>query len=190
MNNRDKYKKAFSVLHASETTDWEALMQQKSKKNYGKTTLKLLLLAAVISLMTVTVSADSVRQLFGWGGNMEITQYDDGGAEVRVYTENLTEPVEIRDGRMYFIVNGENIDITDQVSQTKAFTYQYVDNQGITHDWVVGLNSENIENYGYAEYLKTDTWQGGYSARVNINTDGTTDARGLESWKTETDCPW
>lgn len=189
MNNRDKYKKAFSVLHASETTDWEALMQQKSKKNYGKTTLKLLLLAAVISLMTVTVSADSVRQLFGWGGNMRIDQYEDG-AEVRVYTENLTEPVEIRDCRMYFIVNGENIDITDQVSQTKAFTYQYVDNQGITHDWVVGLNSENIENYGYAEYLKTDTWQGGYSARVNINSDGTTDARWLESWKTENDCPW
>ena len=189
MNNRDKYKKAFSVLHASETTDWEKIMEQNTRRKHKKTVVKLLLLAAVISLMTVTASADSVRQLFGWGGNMRIDQYEDG-AEVRVYTENLTEPVEIRDGRMYFIVNGENIDITDQVSQTKAFTYQYVDNQGITHDWVVGLNSENIENYGYAEYLKTDTWQGGYSARVNINSDGTTDARWLESWKTENDCPW
>ena len=190
MNNRDKYKKAFSVLHASETTDWEALMEQKAKKKHGKTVMKLVLLAAVVCLMTVTASADSVRQLFGWGGNMRIDQYEDG-AEVRVYTENLTEPVEIRDGRMYFIVNGENIDITDQVSQTKAFTYQYVDNQGITHDWVVGLNSENIENYGYAEYLRSgDVWQGGYSARVNSNADGTTDARWLESWKTENDCPW
>ena len=164
-------------------------MEQKTKKKSGKTAVRLILAAAVICLMTVTVSADSVRQLFGWGGNMEITQYDDG-AEVRIHTEKLTEPVEIRDGRMYFVVNGENLDITDQVSQTKAFTYQYVDNQGITHDWVVGLNSENIENYGYAEYLKTDTWQGGYSARVNINSDGTTDARWLESWKTENDCPW
>ena len=190
MNNRDKYKKAFSVLHASETTDWEAIMGHNTQRKHKKTVVKLLLLAAVISLMTVTASADSVRQLFGWGGNMEITQYDDGGAEVRIHTEKLTEPVEIRDGRMYFIVNGENIDITDQVSQTKAFTYQYVDNQGITHDWVVGLNSENIENYGYAEYLKTDTWQGGYSARVNINTDGTTQAQWLEIWKAENDCPW
>ena len=190
MNNREKYKKAFSVLHASETTDWEAIMEQNNQKKPRKNAVMLLLLAAVISLLTITVSADSVRQLFGWGGNMEITQYDDGGAEVRIHTEKLTEPVEIRDGRMYFVVNGENLDITDQVSQTKAFTYQYVDNQGITHDWVVGLNSENIENYGYAEYLKTDTWQGGYSARVNINSDGTTDARWLESWKTENDCPW
>ena len=189
MNNRDKYKKAFSVLHASETTDWEAIMGHNTQRKHKKTVVKLLLLAAVISLMTITVSADSVRQLFGWGGNMEITDHGNG-VEIRVNTDELTEPVEIRDGRMYFIVNGENLDITDQVSQTKAFTYQYVDNQGITHDWVVGLNSENIENYGYAEYLKTDVRQGGYSARVNINADGTTEAQWLEIWKAENDCPW
>lgn len=189
MNNRDKYKKAFSVLHASEQRDWEAIMEQNNQKKHRKTAVKLVLLAAVISLMTVTVSADSVRQIFGWGGNMEVTQYDDG-AEVRIFTDKLTEPVEIRDGRMYFVVNGENIDITDQVSQTKAFTYQFEDEQGVTHDWVVGLNSEELENYGYAEYLKTDTWQGGYSARVNINADGTTEAQWLEIWKDENDCPW
>ena len=28
MNNRDKYKKAFSVLNASTRTDWEAIMEQ------------------------------------------------------------------------------------------------------------------------------------------------------------------
>lgn len=176
MNNRDKYKKAFSVLHASTRTDWEAIMEQNTQKKHRKNAVKLLLLAAVISLMTITVSADSVRQLFGWGGNMAITQYDDG-AEVRIFTDKLTEPVEIRDGRMYFIVNGEDMDITDQVSQTKAFTYSYEDAQGVTHIWVLGLNGEELEHYGYAEYLKTDTWQGGYSARVNINADGTTDAR-------------
>lgn len=189
MNNRDKYQKAFSVLHASAKTDWEAIMEQKAKKNYGKTAVKLILIAAVICLMTVTVSADSVRQLFGWGGNMEINDYGNG-MEIQVHTDNLTEPVEIRDGRMYFMVNGENIDITDQVSQTEAFTYQYVDEQGVTHDWVVGLNGDDLQNYGYAEYLKTDVWQGGYSARVNINADGTTDAQWLEIWKAENDCPW
>ena len=189
MNNRDKYKKAFSVLKASTQTDWEAIMEQKAKKKHGKTVMKLVLLAAVVCLMTVTASADSVRQLFGWGGNMRIDQYEDG-AEVRIFTDKLTEPVEIRDGRMYFIVNGEDMDITDQVSQTKAFTYSYEDAQGVTHIWVLGLNSEELEHYGYAEYLKTDTWQGGYSARVNINADGTTEAQWLETWKAENNCPW
>ena len=189
MNNRDKYKKAFSVLHASDFTNWEAIMEQKAKKKHGKTAMKLVLLAAVVCLMTVTASADSVRQLFGWGGNMRIDQYEDG-AEVRIFTEKLTEPVEIRDGRMYFIVNGEDMDITDQVSQTKAFTYSYEDAQGVTHIWVLGLNGEELEHYGYAEYLKTDTWQGGYSARVNSNADGTTEAQWLGIWKAENDCPW
>lgn len=189
MNNRDKYKKAFSVLHASDSTDWEAIMEHNTKKKHGKTAVKLLILAAVVSLMTVTASADSVRQLFGWGGNMEITDHGNG-VEIRVNTDELTEPVEIRDGRMYFIVNGENLDITDQVSQTKSFTYSYEDAQGVIHIWVLGLNSEELENYGYAEYLKTDTWQGGYSARVNINADGTTEAQWLEIWKTENNFPW
>lgn len=189
MNNRDKYKKAFSVLHASKTTDWEAIMEYNTQRKHKKTVVKLLLLAAAISLMTVTVSADSVRQLFGWGGNMEITDHGNG-VEIVVNTDELTEPVEIRNGRMYFIVNGENLDITDQVSQTKAFTYSYEDAQGVTHIWVLGLNSEELEHYGYAEYLKTDTWQGGYSARVNSNADGTTEAQWLEIWKAENDCPW
>lgn len=190
MNNRDKYKMAFSVLHASTQTDWEALMEQGTKKKYGKTTVRLILIAAAICLMTVTVSADSVRQLFGWGGNMEIAQYDDS-AEVLVHTDEMTEPVEIRDGRMYFIVNGENVDITDQVSKTKAFTYQYVDEQGVTHDLLVGLIGEELEDYAYAEYLRSGTvWQGGYSARVNINPDGTTEAQWLEIWKEENNCPW
>ena len=164
-------------------------MGHNTQRKHKKTVVKLLLLAAVISLMNVTASADSVRQLFGWGGNMRVDQYEDG-AEVRVYTDNMTEPVEIRDGRMYFIVNGEDMDITDQVSQTKAFTYSYEDAQAVTHIWVLGLNGEELEHYGYAEYLKTDTWQGGYSARVNSNADGTTDAQWLESWKAENNCPW
>ena len=42
----------------------------------------------------------------------------------------------------------------------------------------------------YAEYLKSDTWQAGYSARVDINPDGTTDAVWLERWKQENNCPW
>ena len=107
-----------------------------------------------------------------------------------MHTDNLTEPVQIRDGRMWFVVNGENRDITDEVSQMEAFTYTFMAEQGITHYWVLGLNGEELENYGYAEYLKSDTWQGGYDARVNSNPDGTTDAVWLERWKQENNCPW
>ena len=187
MTNREKYKQAFSVLHASGGEDWDALARERRPK--GKVTARLVLLAAVIGLLTVTASADSLRQIFGWGGNLEVRQTDDG-SEVWVHTDNLTEPVELRDGRLYFIVNGENLDITDRVSKTEGFTYEYEDAQKVTHCWVVGLNGDTLDSYGYGEYLKTDTWICGYSARVDIHADGKTDAQWLETWKAENNCPW
>ena len=85
MNNRDKYRRAFSVLHASETTDWEEIMEQNMQRKHKKTVVKLLLLAAVISLMTITVSADSVRQLFGCGGNRsKLRRYEMGEVSGRL----------------------------------------------------------------------------------------------------------
>ena len=68
--------------------------------------------------------------------------------------------MELREGRLYFVVNGENLDITDRVSRTESFTYEYEDEQQVTHYWVVGLNGDTPDSYGYAEYLKTDTWIG------------------------------
>lgn len=187
MTNREKYKQAFSVLHTSGGEDWDALARKRKPK--GKTAARLVLLAAVICLLTVTASADSLRQIFGWGGNLEVRQTD-AGSEVCVHTDNLRSPVELREGRLFFVVNGENLDITDRVSQTESFTYEYADEQQVTHYWVVGLNRDTLDSYGYAEYLKTDTWIGGYSARVNSHEDGKTDARWLETWKAENNCPW
>lgn len=189
INNREKYKRAFSVLHASQETDWEAIMKTSREHNMKKAGTKLILAAALVCLLALTASAAGVRLMQGWGGNMEVLSREEG-SEVLVHTDNLTEPVEIREGRMWFVVNGEKLDITDDISQTEAFTYTFMDEQGITHYWVLGLNGEELENYGYAEYLKTDTWQAGYSARVNINPDGTTDAVWLERWKEENNCPW
>ena len=187
MTNREKYKQAFSVLHASGGEDWDALAGKRKPK--GKTAARLVLLAAVVCLLTVTASADSLRQIFGWGGNLEVRQTD-AGPEVWVHTDNLRSPVELREGRLYFVVNGENLDITDRVSRTESFTYEYADEQQVTHYWVVGLNGDTPDSYGYAEYLKTDTWIGGYSARVNIHEGGKTDAQWLETWKGENNCPW
>lgn len=68
---------------------------------------------------------------------MEVTTgIDENGEsynEVRLHTENLTPPVVQRGGRMIFIVNNESIDITGELSPTKAFRYDYTDTDGNTH---------------------------------------------------------
>ena len=136
-----------------------------------------------------------ISRIFGWGNNFEITQkIDENGENISepiLHTDRLKDPVIITDSRMIFIVNNENIDITDQVSEKDAFHYEYVDEEGNIHIWLVGLNSSDKTNFGYAEYIKTTDgeWAGGYSARVNIEEDGSTSAQWLEIAKSELDIP-
>ena len=175
MNNGELYKQAFGALHAPDTVSLTALG------------------------LAVTAYARGgliLGHVFGWGNNMEVTTgIDENGEsynEVRLHTENLTPPVVQRGGRMIFIVNNESIDITGELSPTKAFRYDYTDTDGNTHVWLVGLVSDDTANYGYAEYIKRSdgTWLGGCSVGVSLDADGRSSALWLESAKQELNIRW
>ena len=147
---------------------------EKTRHRSRKRLLTLALAAAL--LLALGVAAYSTGLVFsGWGGNMEIhTEQTEGGIEntVYVHTENMTQPVSFKDGRMIFVVNGERIDITERVSETVPFIYQYTDEEaGVIHYWIIGKNGPELEHYGFAEYLQpTDgEWTGGYVARTDNN---------------------
>ncbi len=134
-----------------------------------------LALAAALMLSLGIAAYSSGKAFFGWGGNMEIrAEKTKEGIETNVYvhTDNLTEPVNFENGRMFFIVNDEHIDITDQVSETQPYIYQFTDEEGVLHYWIIGKNGPELEHYGYAEYLhpSEDEWTAGYVARTNGNT--------------------
>ena len=199
MTNKENYKQAFSVLHASDNISLEVHMNRKKVFKPARKLVSVCVCAALLCALIVTAYAyggEFISRIYGWGSNFEIKQeIDENGEAVSIsilYTESLNDPVEISDGRMIFIVNNENIDITDQISETDAFRYEYVDEEGNIHFWLVGLNSDNIENFGYAEYIKdpSGTWAGGYSARVNTEADGSTSAQWLEKAKSEQTIPW
>ena len=148
--------------------------QYKPRHTARKRILTLALAAAL--MLSLGIAAYSAGQtILGWGGNMEIrAEETEGGVQTNVYvhTDDLTEPVCFENGRMYFIVNGEHIDITDQVSETRPYLYQFTDAEGVLHDWIIGKNGPELENYGYAEYLSPSEsdWTAGYVARTNGNT--------------------
>ncbi len=138
-----------------------------------KRVITLALAAALVIAFGITAySAGSV--LFGWGGNVEIrSEQTNSGIEntIYVHTENMTEPVSFEDGRMFFVVNDEHIDITDQVSETEPYLYDYADEEGVIHYWIIGKNGPELEHYGFAEYLQPPEglWTAGYVARTNNN---------------------
>ncbi|MBD9220170.1 MAG: hypothetical protein EGQ35_07665 [Clostridiales bacterium] len=199
MTNKEKYKRAFSALHASENISLEVDKDMKNKRVFNKKIMAVCTCCLAMFGVGATVYAHNyqiINKIFGWGNNLEITQEVDENGETSsisiLHTDNLTEPVKIDDGKIYFVVNDEKIDITDKISETTAFEYEYTDDEGNTHIWLVGLNSDNIEDYGYAEYIKNidGDWTGGYSARVNIESDGKTNAEWLENAKSEKTIPW
>ena len=133
-----------------------------------------LALAAVLLLSLGIAAYSAGKVFFGWGGNMELrSERTEGGIEntVTVHTENMTQPVSVEDGRLFFIVNGEHVDITDQVSETQPYLYHYTDEEGIVHYWIIGKNGPEPEHYGFAEYLQPPEgdWTAGYVARTNNN---------------------
>lgn len=199
MTNKEKYKRAFSALHASENISLEVDKDMKNKRVFNKKIMAVCTCCLAMFGVGATVYAHNyqiINKIFGWGNNLEIIQEVDENGETSsisiLHTDNLTEPVKIDDGKIYFVVNDEKIDITDKISETTAFEYEYTDDEGNTHIWLVGLNSDNIEDYGYAEYIKNidGDWTGGYSARVNIESDGKTNAEWLENAKSEKTIPW
>lgn len=72
---------------------------------------------------------------------------------------------EVRDGRLYFVANGENIDITDLCSMETAFIYAVEDNDGRIHYLCVGGTPEywGSEEYIWDPSIEEDylAWNGG-----------------------------
>ena len=166
-----------SAMRIKELAERKIEQTETLYKPLHTTRKHILTLALAAALMlSLGIAAYSAGQvIFGWGGNMEIhAEKTEGGIQTNVYvhTDNLTEPVSFENGRMIFIVHDEHIDITDRVSETQPYIYQFSDEEGVLHYWIIGKNGPELEHYGYAEYLHPfeSDWTAGYVARTNGNT--------------------
>lgn len=196
MSDFNDYKKYMDQLHAPTslyTEVWNMTIEKETQKTRRYRRPLFTLLAAILVLLALTLTAYAVGPShYGWGGNLEVRRTEDGSAsESYLHTDSLTEPVRFEGERMIFIVNDEALDITDRVSETEAFTYQYVDEEGITHYWIVGKNGPEPTHYGYGEFLwsEAEGWLGGYSARTDLDPDSKGPAW-LENGKAEFKIPW
>ena len=73
--------------------------------------------------------------------------------EVWMYQEEQFDFCEVRDGRLYFIANNENIDITDLCSAEKAFVYVVADKDGREAYLAVGGTPQCHGQYTYYPHV-------------------------------------
>lgn len=178
--SKDLYKKTFKQVEMSERKASQmqagllASLKKKQmedeamemKKHFKKTRRVLYPVAILVLALSCSVMAygpekvtQHVMKLFS-GGTAEIGSYTKTNEKGEVIEEGSYAQVEftgdeqqvykVKDGQVYFIADGQNIDITKQCSEDTYYKYEKTDEDGLKHIIVVG---GSIEYLGWAEYI-------------------------------------
>lgn len=131
-----------------------------------------------------------LSRIVAFNGTIFTKTVDEEGnttSEAELNLDEATAPAEYIDGRLYLTVNGENLDITEEVSDTTAYNYVYADANSITHYIIIGGKPES---FGYAEFLQDadKEWIGG--SFVGGEVGGTINPDWLQNAKKELNIPW
>ena len=134
MSEMQKYNHAMDAIHAPESLVSEVMNMTVSReqgvaRHFGRRIV--ILAAALVLMLALGMTAYAAGTCInGWGGNFEVRHIKTKSGERTesvLHTDSLTEPVRFENDRMIFIVNGEEIDITDKISETEPFHYAYTD---------------------------------------------------------------
>ncbi len=172
-------------------------MEARTMNNSKKIRRPALALVAVfvIAAMSLTAFAyggaiaERVYTLMT-GGTVEHGVTEDGVSYASGSTapDEVTAPVELRDdGRLYFVANGEDIDITDQCSYETPYIYECTGPDGLRHAFIVGGDLDAI---GWAEFMWNEDGMPEAGSAAFGTPGGTEDAPWLDEGKDELNLPW
>lgn len=152
--------KAKRIMESLSHIDSDMILE--ASPTHGKTQriqtnkFRIFLIAAVVALIAISVGWSYGGRLinFASGGKVVISS-ENGGATANW---EITPPAldgeitEWKNDRLYFIANGEKIDITDNLSTDAPYFYEFTDKDGVFH--VIGVGgTAKAESYAWLEYL-------------------------------------
>lgn len=188
---KDQIRNMFEQITMPRDTEMR-IRAAMDRRQPAKSRWKPAVTAAAVLAMLLLISPQARAAVEGWvmkyvfsGSDLTIYQQTDPQGNVTgiMATVDTEAPAfaQIVDGRLYFLGNGENLDITDEIAEDNPFFYTYVDNYGLTHAMAVGY-SGSIENYGIYEFI----WEDVDGQRDWVTGSG----RNFLSSETETRYPW
>ena len=114
---------------------------------------KLILIAAVVTISLILVAGAGLAfssQIIEMLSGGRIESFTEGSDNVTSITVTESYPYEVREGRVYFMLDGSGKDITDYCSDETFFQYERVGETGHRHVLHIGGTPNNL---GWAEYV-------------------------------------
>jgi len=185
---KSNYKQTFDAVHMSPNSrqrirsELSARINENQKENNivsikSRSTKKLVtvLIAAVLALSLTTVVAfaygSQIIQMLG-GGQLVVER---NSASISVPVDGPA-PVDVVDGKVYFILDGSRKDITSYCTESTYYMHEYIADNGFRHVYIVGGNPDNL---GWAEFIWDDS---GYPLASSITFPPNTDLDHPPQW--------
>lgn len=143
------------LLHQKVLGQWKEKDIMKKRNHYKKIAIAAAFAICLIGSNFISYAATGSSWIqktlqLGNGASIEI---DNSQEQTSVSVDGdygLEQYILIHDDRMYFIINDEKIDITDQCSSEEYFQYDYAAADGTKHVIFAG---GTIEEAGWAEFI-------------------------------------
>lgn len=173
------YKRTFDAIHLStehqqqirsELVSNLAKRQEENKNIKPNIKVKHIFVAAAIAVMMLALAGfafgSQIIHLLS-GGQFVNGIDEDGNHFTSMETGFVKEPVEIRNGRIYFILDELDLDITEYCTKETYYQYERIDNEGNRNIVIVGGMPDNL---GWAEFVWAIDGTTGISGTYNDDT--------------------
>ena len=109
----------------------------------------IIIIISILAAGFAFANSDQIINLLG-GGRIESGKTNDGDDYISISTSFTEDPVEIINGRVYFILDGSGVDITEYCTETTFYEYEYISVSGYRHVVIVGGAPDKL---GWGEFI-------------------------------------
>lgn len=141
-----------------------ALAERRPEAGAGRPVkrVRMLLVAAVFALGTLALTAAALPGFWSMLGVHHYAADPGNGSRysVSMFGNEVKEPVEVAEGRVWFVFDGQRMDITGQFDEEHAFVYETTNPEtGLPNYILVGWSAGGI-GYGEIVFLPEETDDG------------------------------
>lgn len=138
----------------------DELIQNRKQSSVLKKVAVAALIIVISGASATTMSFASsgkvlpfIYTFFNGSGITESQNEETGESSTTIeMNASVNPPVVLEDGRLYYTMDGSKTDITNLISETKAYIGEVKDSQGNTHIFIIGGWPE-AQSYGYEENI-------------------------------------